>query len=239
MQSLIVNGKLPCTKEECATLGAIQFRIYELSYIRMIEIQAEKRKKKSTLSKEISSVTPVEESTKKETVQISSIDNIQKQAKTLKQIDEKTEEVSQHEEKSLKESQSLDIANTEAKQQPVEDEPLKTPTSEIESTIKQKNQIVKDEINKLIRSMSETSKLVDKIISNESVNLKMPVLTNGAFESAFFYLKSCSCLSSQRALRLISIKQLVSPSYQRSSDIIKSIKSNLLIIARYFYSKKA
>ena len=227
MQSLIINGKLPCTKDECATLGAIQFRIYELSYIRMIEIQAEKRKKKASINKEQSSShSTKEETTKKETVQMNSTtDNTQKHSTTLNQIEEKTEEISYKSEKSFKQSQSLDIGNTEAKQ-PLNDEPLKTPTLEMESSIKQKNQIVKDEINKLIRSMSETSKLVDKIISHESVHLKMPVLTNGAFESAFFYLKSCSCLSSQRALRLISIKQLVPPSYQRSNDIIKSIKSN-------------
>ena len=32
MQNIIVNGKLPSTKDECATLAAIQLRIYELAY---------------------------------------------------------------------------------------------------------------------------------------------------------------------------------------------------------------
>ncbi len=37
MQMLIVQGKLPCTKEESTTLAAIQLRIYELNYIKTIE----------------------------------------------------------------------------------------------------------------------------------------------------------------------------------------------------------
>jgi hypothetical protein len=32
MQNLILMGKLPSTKDECATLAAIQLRIYELAY---------------------------------------------------------------------------------------------------------------------------------------------------------------------------------------------------------------
>lgn len=83
--------------------------------------------------------------------------------------------------------------------------------------------------------MSETSKLVEKIISHETEHIKMPVLTSGALESAFFYLKSCSCFSGHGALRLLSIKKLVPANYQRSNDVIKSIKSKKERLARTSY----
>jgi hypothetical protein len=46
MQHLIVSGKLPCTKEECATLAAIHLRIYELNYMKALEEEERKRHEK-------------------------------------------------------------------------------------------------------------------------------------------------------------------------------------------------
>ena len=57
MQNLIVSGKLPCTKDECATLAAIQLRIYELTQTegsdeeKEGELDSEANKLKDTESK--------------------------------------------------------------------------------------------------------------------------------------------------------------------------------------------
>ena len=47
MQNLIVTGKLPCTKEECATLAAINLRICELNYIRLLDEEEKRHQKKN------------------------------------------------------------------------------------------------------------------------------------------------------------------------------------------------
>ncbi len=107
------------------------------------------------------------------------------------------------------------------------------PLADTESLqLKQKNAAVKEEINKLIRSMSETSKLVEKIMSHESLSVKRPIVTSSLFEAAFFYIKSFSCFSSQRALRLLPLKKLVPPSYQKSADVIRLIRAKKESLAR-------
>lgn len=95
--------------------------------------------------------------------------------------------------------------------------------------------------------MSDTSKVADtgkSTTTNDNKNNEpassnaskmQPILANGSFESAFFYLKSCSCFSPQRASRLLTVKQLVPRSYQRASDIVKSIKNKKERLAKTNY----
>ena len=56
-------------------------------------------------------------------------------------------------------------------------------------------------------------------------NAEALVLADGTFQSAFFYLSSCSCFSSRASSRLLTIKQLVPRDYQASVDVVKTIKS--------------
>lgn len=50
MQNLIISGKLPCTKDECATLAALHLRIYELNYLNSLREEEEQEKNKSNVS---------------------------------------------------------------------------------------------------------------------------------------------------------------------------------------------
>jgi hypothetical protein len=289
MQRLIVDGKLPCTKEECATLAAIQLRIYELAYIKAHQEEKQKQKlnnqsNKSTNNNNIiinntnnnnnTNRDNLETNLNNQNSQIQNEINLTCQTtaqpmpaliygnnnKTaLNIIQENTEETD-------KETSSVKLV-----QHSVEEKPLKiksgqtdddqkpsasvVPPLNIESKLenpvaitassttatsndnhnnndssKQTNQLVKEEINKLISSMSETSRLVDKILSQESINLKLPMLSNGTCESIFYYIKSCSCLNVRESTRFLTIKQLVPPNYQRTNDIIKMIK-----VSYYFY----
>ena len=214
MQSLIVSGKLPCTKEESCTLAAIQYRIYELAYMKLVDEEKEKNElkqtsKSATKKDELTATLPP----KTDSVNEGFVETGDTK-KVLNIIQETPEETDKKTEIKSEPNKQLLLIDTG-------DEAAKI---DADTLGKQCNHLVKEEINKLIRSMSETSKLVEKIISQDSINLKMPILTNSTCESLFFLLKTCSCLSSQRAFRSLSIKQLVAPNYQRSNDIIKLIK---------------
>lgn len=116
---------------------------------------------------------------------------------------------------------------------------------------KAKTQQLKEEINKLIRSMSDDNshKVVDTTTttttksagatnkSGEASAIKQMqlIVTKGSLEAALFYLKTCSCLRPRQASRLLSIKQLVPGCYQGSSEIVKSIKSKKERLAKTTY----
>jgi hypothetical protein len=141
MQSLILTGKLPCTKDEASTLGAIQLRIYELSYqSKAREEEYELRERESSknndndnedASKEICSGDGAETNRKSLTASHAAV-MLGEQMGVLNQIDERTEV------NSLASSDSNKAARV--------------------SVGTRKNLKLKEEINKLVRSTSEISK---------------------------------------------------------------------------------
>jgi hypothetical protein len=198
MQGLIVSGKLPCTKDECATLAAIQLRIYEILYIKNMEDEKTETSEEQPLQNKPNKnksyvVTPINE--------ISPLNSQNEGLSKLAETENKTEDL-------------LDIKLFNNK-------PEKSTEFDL---IKEQ-----DELN--LKCEHDTSRLngrkeslvVSEFVVNDS-SLNMPVLTNGGCESVFFYLKSCSCLSTHGSSRILSIKQLVPPNYQNSNDMMKLIK---------------
>lgn len=187
MQSLIVSGKLPCTKDECATLAAIHLRIYELTYIKILEEEDEDLKK---LHPRNSSKVKSENTEK-----------IDSTTQADKKPDENTENIKEETQENKN-------------------------TNETANETEKKELVTSKSLNQILNSSRSGS------IVSHNPNINMPVLTNGGCESIFFYLKSCSCLSSQGSSRILTLKQLVSPSYTRSNDIMKIIKGKKNVYQR-------
>ncbi len=227
---LIVNGKLPCTKDESITLAAIQLRIYELNYTKTIEELKQKKKAKRII--------------KNLEIQNANQENKRNQefSPTPLQIEQPPDNLLLT--SNLNEPLNLIVEQSESNSRIDLTEPVistdrppslsRLATIDNESLqLRQKNQVVEDEINKLIRSMSENSKFVDKLMSSDLLlNLKQPKVTSSIFEAAFCYIKSFSCCSTQRSLRFLSLKKLVPPSYQGSQDIIKAIRDTKESLAK-------
>jgi hypothetical protein len=199
MQGLIVSGKLPCTKDECATLAAIQLRIYEISYMKSMEDEKTETSEEQPLNVKSSKnksyvVTPINETTP--------LNSQNEDLSKLAETENKTEDL-------------LDIKL------------LNTPTDKSNefNLIKEQDELnLKCDDNESTRlNDRKESLVVSEFVMNDS-NLNMPVLTNGGCESVFFYLKSCSCLSTHGSSRILSIKQLVPASYHNSNDMMKLIK---------------
>ena len=165
MQNLIVSGKLPCTKDECATLAAIQLRIYELT-----QTEGSDEEKEGELDSE---------------------------AKKLKDTESKAE-LNIEAKIAIKE-------NEEGNQGDLTNKVEKVPF-----------EMIKEESG-LLKSISSN-------FSNKQTGMQSPVLVSGGWASLLFYMKSCSCFGGDRSLKVLTVKQLVSPIYKRSNDIIKLIK---------------
>lgn len=227
MQNLIVSGKLPSTKDECATLAALHLRVYELNYMRLLEEEEEKQQMKMNMAAKKSKDTT--------TSSIKMRNNNNKDNNNGGEIsvrmDVSHDETSNNNQKTTSNNNNvIEEEDDEAAAAAAVDsgqvaittkttKTTKTTTTQIEviaaSTTKSK-----DEVDGAIeRSMKEGVR--DSVVSIQSANLMLA--TNGC-ESMFIYLKSCSCFSHHAASRILSLKQLVSPNYQRSNDIMKLIK---------------
>jgi hypothetical protein len=160
-------GKLPSTKDECATLAAIQLRIYELAYYAEFKENDNEHFLENDFKLEIAPL-------RKSSYAPKSTNNNNETSKNLV----------------LKRD---------------------------DSTFAQLN-------TALFSSRKESANYSECLIDNKNAPLNNFILTNGCLESFYFYFKSCGCINSDIQSRILSIKHLVAPNYQHSTDIIKLIK---------------
>lgn len=179
---MIISGKLPCSKDESATLAALNLRIFEINLIkRMNDLEAQTQIRKENLIKE----------------------------------NEQNEEISR-----VSYSNYVNSNNIEFKKNVIEEEEIDL----ISRTSKTKN-------NKNRESLATN-------ISVHSTDLipsmDIQVLKKNGFENIYLCFKKCGFRKNET--KFIALNQLVPPCYQRSSDIIKSIKSKKekLISSNFF-----
>lgn len=269
MQHLITTGKLPCTKEECATLAAINLRIYELNYIKLLEEEEKKLQRKHEKRTNSQKSEFLDESRKKSAISSPATPTTEiaehhhHQTTTIMQL--KQQHSKDLDNKIVEEDENvIDESNSTVQQQ-------KHVTTVTETTMTQIKVIAaKKEISVSSTEMENKSSYVGTEVSstcnasgvnntgtanNKTANEangkqdgqnalnnlgtggNMLVLTNGGFESMIIYLKTCSCLSVSNSYKFITINKLISPSYQRSNDIIKLIKTKKERLAKTsFYS---
>lgn len=225
MQNLIITGKLPSTKDECASLAALNLRIYELNYIRLMEEEEERRqmklnaiaakkRKDTACSFRRGTITPSrrggggldgETATRVDVSHddLSNNNNFNRSSQAIQEEDETAAAVA--------------AAGTGDNTLGTTTTTTKTTTIEVfKKRASSAKPVSKDGASTLLAQPR------DSIVSTQS--LIMPVIVSNGCESMLIYLRSCSCLSSYGSARIISVGQLVSPNYQRSNDIIKLIK---------------
>lgn len=227
MQSLIITGKLPSTKDECATLAALNLRIYELSYMRMMEEEEERRrmklaKKRSSRAAAAAAAGGTESATPSCSLRHRRESRRRgTDAETATRVDVSVA----NDEPSVNQRVSERIQEEDENEAEAEETaPAATTTTTTKTTT--------IEVIKKKRSSSAASKPVlinlhhqrDSLVSIQSQTLIMPVIVSNGCESMLIYLRSCSCFSSHAAARIVSVGQLVSPNYQRSNDMLKLIK---------------
>jgi len=236
MQTLIVSGKLPCTKDECATLAAIQLRVYELSYKRMIKEEHEERKsrKPSCGQKDTTRVRA------NETTEATATENERKksQEKNLKERNEAvTQKTTTTEETKTtqiikKKPKANEKSDAEVDEEDEEEEEDNDETTKLSGKAKRTNKKNSSDKNNK-QSVTECSTTLpnadSEYLTNDGLTIsssmiEMPILTNNSCDAIFFYLKSCSCFDTHAASRVLTIKQLVAPNYQRTNDMMKLIK---------------
>jgi hypothetical protein len=186
MQSLIVSGKLPCTKEECASLAAIQLRVFEINYARLLHSNHEQRR------------------LKREAKEAKATKSENKSTVTEENVNKAEVELAVGEQNPL-------LDNNDDKKRGDEPKPIAN-VSNIGN--------------------QDVCLLAELAIGDER---NVPVLVNGPYESFMFFLKSCSCLSSEATKRVLTLKQLVAPGYHRSNDIVKLIKVSCFFFSYLFY----
>ncbi|CAF0890793.1 unnamed protein product [Brachionus calyciflorus] len=188
MQNLIVTSKLPCSKEESATLAAINLRILEINFIKSMT----------------ESNTSLNENQKEHLILHTNNTNNNNsiiQSEEISRVSYSMYKTNENENIILEEDEG-DLTSKTSKN--------KTPNDETNTNNDKKTSIV--------TNLSIT-------IPEQLPNIETPILINNGFESFFLYLKSCSCLDNETKPKFLTLNQLVPPCYQRSSDIIKLIKS--------------
>ncbi len=239
MQHLIVSGRLPCTKDECATLAAINLRIYELNYIKMIEEEEEKklqRKNEKRMSSQKSealaenrnksaALNPLAGLVSSRSAEASNLNEsyIPKpfDHKIIEEDENVSEEPSLHATTPIAEAKYTDsgetvsnnggLAETKDRSVDTKDQQDLPPSPNLTETgDKPKTEAANQVMSK----------------SNEQLsNMNLLVLTNGGWESFVIYLKTCSCVSNiHNSSRFITLNKLIAPNYQRSNDMMKLIK---------------
>lgn len=231
MQSLIISGKLPSTKDECATLAALNLRIYELSYIRMMEEEEERRRMKMAAaaakkSKDTMGSFRVGGGTTQgggggaggdaTRGDVSHDDEISNTNTNFANRSNNAIQEEEEDEQQLHANENNQVTTT-----------TKTTTIEV---IKKKRSSSSAASKPLVIVGKDGASVVnlaqprDSLISTQSATLIMPVIVSNGCESMLIYLRSCSCFSTYAAARIVSVGQLVSPNYQRSNDMLKLIK---------------
>lgn len=225
MRHLIVSGKLPCTKDECAMLAAIQWRLYELDYLKMLDDDKDRGTERTTVTSETAKQSRQKKSggrhvsalcssrgmveSPSEMSQISSTNHANGQSTSKFEPSNAIEEV---DEEALVDKESPKKQST-----PSVTAPTKTTTTTTKTTTVQ---VIKKKAND-----DKSSKRNSSIVTTLSQQgLNMPVLANNGCESMFIYLKSCSCFSYYPTSRIITLNKIVSSNYQRCNDIMKLIK---------------
>lgn len=243
MQNLIITGKLPSTKDECASLAALNLRIYELNYIRLMEEEEERRqmKLKAVAAKKSKDTTcsfrgatttmgrggeEAETATRMDVShdELSNNNNFNRSSQAIQEEDEtgavKDENSAAAAAATAATTGDITLATTTTT--------TKTTTIEVfKKRASSAKAVSKDGASAVLAQPR------DSLVSTQSDNLIMPVIVSNGCESMLIYLRSCSCLSSYGSARIISLGQLVSPNYQRSNDILKLIK--VLFLIRFYY----
>lgn len=252
MQSLIVTGKLPSTKDECATLAALNLRIYELNYIRLMEEEEERRQMKlnalaAKKSKDTTGSFRCGGGTPSGRGGGGGAGGTGEDGETATRVDVSHDDLSnnnnntnlnrsshaiQEEDETAVPAAAKDDNSTAA----TEHAPLATTTTTTKTTtieVFKKRASSAKAVSKDGASTVNLTQPRDSLVSTQSGNLIMPVIVSNGCESMLIYLRSCSCLSSYGSARIISLGQLVSPNYQRSNDIIKLIKVRLEFLINF------
>jgi hypothetical protein len=218
MQKLIITGKLPCTKEECATLASIELRILELYYSKIITEEEEEEGNNDNNSL--------------------NTDGIIKNKEDIEELNKKSTKKEEEEDKTikLKDHKTLELIELKPIIESKEDKEAETLNNEDPKPegddILPKTKIIKH------RSISTMSNYNLKTNKNKN---KMPVLSRGTNETLYFYIRSCSCFNYTRTIpRVISLKHLVSPNYKKAKDMMKLIKNQKAELSKLdFYNDEA
>jgi hypothetical protein len=238
MQHLIVSGKLPCSKDECAMLAALQLRIYELNYIRLMEEEEEKLIKiKAKKSRDSSTITTTSNNHRRRLFSniVSSVCSNQIPAPGEEEpgVAKMSLVPVASTVRSVSHPNAIEEVDEEAtdKQQALTATALTTTTKTTTTThieiIKKEPSDAKTESVDLTSQARRNTSIVSAI-----THLNMPVLASNGCESIFIYLKSCACFSLHSTSRILTLNKLVSSNYQRSNDIMKLIK--VMIFSCYY-----